>query len=165
MTLLPYGICIIALLSIVMLSLGLRQLRPAKMKIQLFLGVEHIRMLTRGMLIGPLLLLAGLLGFYVIMLRDDYLSRIGHSALVFGLWIVLIIAFFVLALISRMDLRPALQTLAAPVLAVPLVAYLTPYERFMEVFANTSLYLPFSIGLLVVLSGYFLIFSVRRELL
>lgn len=165
MTYLPYGICIIALLSVIMLGLGLRQLRPAKVPIQQFLGLERIRMLTRGLLIGPLLLIIGLLGFFIFILRDAYMPRLSYGAFVLGLWIVLSNAFFILALTSRLNIRPVVQTLAAPVLAVPLVAYLTPYERFLEVFAVTSLYLPLFVGVLVVALGYFLILQVRRELL
>jgi hypothetical protein len=165
MTLLPYGICIIDLLSILMLGLGLRQLRPAKNQIQQFLGVERIRMLTRGLLVGPLLLILGLLVFFIFILRDAYLPRLSHGAFVLGLWMVLTIAFFILALTSRLNIRPVVQTLAAPVLAVPLVAYLTPYERFLEVFAHTPTYLPLVVGLVVVALGYYLILQVRRELL
>ncbi len=165
MSLLPYGICIIAILSVIMLGLGLRQLRPAKMAIQQFLGIDRIRMLTRGLLIGPLLLIVGLLGFFIFILRDAYLPRLSHGALVLGLWMVLTLAFFILALTSRLNIRPVVQTLAAPVLAVPLVAYLTSYERFLEVFAQTPAYLPLAVGVLVVTLGYLLILGVRRELL
>lgn len=165
MTLLPYGICIIDLLSIFMLGLGLRQLRPAKIPIQQFLGIDRIRMLTRGLLIGPLLLILGLLGFFIFILRDAYLPRLSHGAFVLGLWMVLTIAFFILALTSRLNIRPVVQTLAAPVLAVPLVAYLTPYERFLEVFAATPPYLPLAVGVLVVALAYYLILQVRHELL
>jgi len=92
------------------------------------------------------------------------LLHLSHGAFVFGLWIILIIAFFVLALISRLNLRPDVQTLAAPVLAVPLVAYLTPIERFQDVFSSVSLLIPLCVGMGVVSAGYFLIWKVYREL-
>jgi hypothetical protein len=165
MTLLPYGICIIGLLSVIMLGLGLRQLRPSKAAIQQFLGVERIRMLARGLLFGPLAAVVILAGIFIFVFHDLYLIRLSHGAFILGLWVVLTIAFFILALISRLNIRPVIQTLAAPVLAVPLVAYLTPLERFMEVFSTVSPFLPLIVGLLVVGMGYFLILLVRRELI
>jgi len=165
MTILPYGICIIDLLSVIMLGLGLQQLRPAKPQIQQFLGVDRMGMLTRGLLILPLLALVGLIVFSVFIFRDVTLLRLSHGAFVLGLWIILTIAFFILALISRLNIRPVVQTLAAPVLAVPLVAYLTPLERFVDVFAGVPILLPLSVGIIVVASSCFLILLVRRELL
>jgi hypothetical protein len=164
MTLLPYGISIIGLLSVVMLGLGLKQIRPQKKQIQQFLGLDRIRMLVRGLLVGPILVVVGLGGVFLFVYRDAYLLRLSHGAFVLGLWIILIIAFFLLALISRLNMRPDVQTLAAPVLAVPLVAYLTPIDRFREVFSTVSLLLPLSVGIGVVSAGYFLIWKVYREL-
>jgi hypothetical protein len=164
MTMLPYGICIIGIMSVVMLGLGLRQIRPQKKQIQLLLGVDRIRMLVRGLLVGPILVVIGLAGVLIFVFRDSYLLRLSHGAFVFGLWIILIIAFFALALISRLNIRPDVQTLSAPVLAVPLVAYLTPIERFQDVFSTVSPLLPLIVGLGVVSSGYFLIWQVYREL-
>ena len=164
MTLLPYGICIIGLMSVAMLGLGLRQIRPQKKQIQKFIGVDRIRMLLRGLLVGPVLVVMGLGSVFIFVFRDSYLLHLSHGAFVFGLWIILIIAFFVLALISRLNLRPDVQTLAAPVLAVPLVAYLTPIERFQDVFSSVSLLIPLCVGMGVVSAGYFLIWKVYREL-
>ncbi len=165
MTVLPYGISIIGFLSVAMLGLGMRQLRPEKKRIQTFLGLEHIRVLLRSLLVGPVLILLGLGVFFTFIFRDAYLLRLSHGAFVLGLWLVLIIAFFVLALISRLNIRPVVQTLAAPVLAVPLVAYLTPLERFEEVFAPVSPVLPLFVGISVAAAGYFLIYQVYRELI
>jgi hypothetical protein len=165
MTLLPYGICIIGLLSAVAMGFGMRQLRPRKLEVQRFLGIERIRMLTRGMLVAPFLAVLGLIGFYLFYLKDNQLERIAHGTFIFGLWIILTIVFFVLALITRLGIRPAVQTLAAPVLAVPLVAYLTPLNRFIEVFEGVPSALPLSVGGVIIASGYFLIYMIRRELL
>ena len=164
MTLLPYGICIIGLLSVTMLGLGLRQLRPSKDAIQQFLGVEHIRMVERALLLGPLAAVLILAGLFFFVYRDLFLIRIGQGLFIFGLWLVLTLTFFILALTSRLNIRPVVQTLAAPVLAVPLVAYLTPLNRFEEVFATVSPLLPIGVGLLVTAAGYALILIVRREL-
>ena len=164
MSLLPYGISIIGILSVAMLGLGMRQLRPQKQHIQRFLGIERLRMLLRGLLVSPVLLVVGLGIFFVFVFRDAYLLRLSHGAFVLGLWIVVTIAIFVLALISRLNIRPVVQTLAAPVLAVPLVAYLTPLERFAEIFAPVSPLLPLLVGLGLTSAGYYLIFLVYREL-
>jgi hypothetical protein len=164
MTLLPYGICIIGVLSVVMLGLGLRQIRPQKTRIQQFLGVDRIRTLVRGLLVGPILVVIGLGGVLIFVVRDANLLRLSHGAFVFGLWIILTITFFLLALISRLNIRPDVQTLAAAVLAVPLVAYLTPIERFQDVFSTVSPVLPLVVGLIIVSAGYFLIWQVYREL-
>jgi hypothetical protein len=165
MTLLPYGISIIGFLSAAMLGLGMRQLRPQKKQIQQFLGVERIRMLVRSLLVGPVLVMVALGGFFIFVFRDAFLLRLSHGAFVLGLWMILTIAFFVLTLVSRLNIRPVIQTLAAPVLAVPLVAYLTPLERFEEVFATVSPLLPLFVGLSVASAGYFLILQVYRELI
>lgn len=155
----------IGLLSALMLGLGMRQLRPNKNEVQRFMGVERIRMLTRGLAIGPLLALVALVAAYLIFYRDGSLVRIAHGTLIFGLWTLLTIVFFVLALISRLGIRPAVQTLASPVLAVPLVAYLSPLSRFNEVFEPLPAVLPLVVGLVITAAGFFIILQVRKELL
>ena len=165
MSLLPYGVCVIGVLSVLMLGMGLRQLRPHNQSVQRFLGIERIRMLTRGLIIGPLLAVLGLVGAYLFLYRDASVIRIAHGTFIFGLWTILTIVFFVLALISRLSIRPALQTLVAAVFAVPLVAYLTPLSRFEEVFAALPAMYPLIAGCLITAGGFFLIFQVRKELL
>lgn len=164
MTLLPYGVCIIGLLSVLLLGLGLRQLRPSKTAIQQFLGVDRIHMLARGLLLSPLVVVVILAGLFFFVFHDLYLIRISHGMFIMGLWVVLTIAFFMLALNSRLNIRPVFHTLAAPVLAVPLVAYLTPLDRFMDVFSTVNPVLPLLVSLMVVSAGVFLIFRIRREL-
>jgi hypothetical protein len=165
MSLLPYGVCLIGLLSAVMLGLGLRQLRPNKQEVQHFLGIERIRMLTRGLLLIPLIAMIGLIAAYLYFYRDGSLVRIAHGTLIFGLWTLLTIVFFVLALISRLGIRPAMQTLVSPVLAVPLVAYLSPLTNFNEVFSPLPAVVPLMVGVAITAAGFFLILRVRKELI
>jgi hypothetical protein len=153
MSLLPYGVSVIGLLSVVLLGWGLRQLRPYRKAVQNFLGIERIRMLTRGLLFVPLLAVLGLIGAYILFYQGASVIRIAHGTFIFGLWINLTIVFFVLAVISRLSIRPAVQTLAAGALAVPLVAYLTPLARFEDVFAMLPGGVPLCAGLAIMIAG------------
>jgi hypothetical protein len=165
MTLLPYGVCTIGLLSVVMLAWGLRQLRPQKQAVQRFMGIDGIHMLTRGLLLIPLLAVLGLVTAYLIFYLDGNMLRIAHGLFIFGLWTLLTVVFFLLALTSRLGIRPAIQTLASPVLAVPLVAYLTPAERFADVFSPLPPSVPMIVGLVLTTAVFSLILGVRKELL
>lgn len=161
----PAGVCLLGLLSLTVLVFSLRQLRSSKDAIHRLLSLARIRWVTGGLLAGPLvavLVLALLLAFGF---PDQRLMRLAHAALVLGLWIVLTLAVFVLLLVTRLGFRPALSTLAAPVLCVPLVAFLTPFDRFGHVFTETGWVLPFAVGLLMVCAGYLLVWQARRELL
>jgi len=100
----------------------------------------------------------------VVFLRfpDQLLIRASHGALVLGVWLVLALAFMVMILITRLGLRPSVSTLAAAVLAVPLAAYLTPIERFKEVFPSSFQLLPMATGLVLIVACYLFILAVRQ---
>jgi hypothetical protein len=163
---LPAGVGLIGLLSLLMLGRSLGQLlRPHREDIRQVVGENRIRILTRGLLVGPFLAAVGLLVFFLFVLRDNLFQRAAHAALVLGLWMVLTLAFFLLVLVTRLGYRPTLSTLFAAILAVPLVAYLTPIDRFVDVFSGSSLWYPMGIGICLMAVCLLYVLAARRELL
>ena len=165
MGLLPIGLCVIGLVGLYMLGRSLGQLRPSREDILRLAGTMRIRGILNGLLIGPALAAVSFSLYILIILQGDYLLRFSHAIFVLGLWMVLTLSFFMLVTITRLGYRPALATLAAPVLVVPLVAYLTPISRFEDSFATSPLIEPLLVGLVIVLGCYFFIFIARHELL
>ena len=165
MGLLPVGVCVIGLLSAYMLGRSLKQLRPNREGIIHLVGASRIRTLMIVLLCGPAVVIAGLGILFLVVYRDQTLLRSAHGAMILGLWYVLALAFFILVLVTRLGYRPTLSTLVSPVLAVPLVAYLTPLERFEEVFTNMSLVIPLLVGLLLVLTCLIYVLLAKKELL
>jgi hypothetical protein len=165
MGLLPVGVCVIGLISVYMLGRSLRQLQPYREAIVHLVGERRIRILLNVLLAGPVIAAAGLPFLYVTVYRDDFLLRIAHGAMISGLWYVLALAFIILVLVTRLGYRPTLSTLVSPVLAVPLVAYLTPLERFEEVFSTTPLSIPLMVGLVLLISCMLYVYLAKKELL
>ena len=165
MGLLPVGVGLIGLLSVYMLGRSLRQLRPNREGIVYLVGDRRIRILFNVLLAGPLIAAAGLAFLFVTVYRDDILLRASHGAMITGLWYVLALAFILLVLVTRLGLRPTLSTLVSPVLAVPLVAYLTPLERFEEVFFPSALTIPLGVGLILLLVCMLYVYLAKKELL
>ena len=165
MPLLPIGVCVIGLLSAYTLGLSLQQLRPNKEDILQKMSVVRIQLLTMAFLVVPFLFAAFFTAQLLFFIRESYEFRAAHIVLALGLWMVLGLALFVLVVITRLGKRPSLSTLAAPVFAVPLVAYLTPIDRFMDVFIAAPVGLPIAAGGFMVAVSYFLIFQIRKELL
>jgi hypothetical protein len=165
MSLLPYGICVIGLLSVFTLGQTLQQLRPNKEEILHLFGDARIRTITFGLLVVPILIMVGLTGMIVFVLKGEVYLRAAHAALVLGLWMVLGLSLLALVMMTRLSKRPSLSTLAAPVLAVPLTAYLTPLGRFGEVFGTIPAALPLVVGMLIIIVNYFYLWQVKKELL
>jgi hypothetical protein len=165
MPLLPIGVCVIGLLSAYTLGISLQQLRPNQEDILQKMSATRIQLLTMAFLVIPLLAAAFFVGQLLLVVKQSYEIRAAHIVLALGLWMVLGLSLFVLVIITRLGKRPSLSTLAAPVFAVPLVAYLTPIDRFMGVFISAPLALPIVAGGLMIAASYFLIFHIRKELL
>jgi hypothetical protein len=165
MPLLPIGVCVIGLLSVYTLGISLQQLRPNREDILQKMSAVRIQLLTMAFLVAPVIFAAYFTAQLLLFIKESYALSAAHIVLALGLWMVLGLALFVLVIITRLGRRPSLSTLAAPVFAVPLVAYLTPMDRFMDVFINAPLGLPIAAGGLMIAVSYFLIFQIRKELL
>ena len=165
MGLLPVGVCVIGLLSVFMLGRSLRQLRPNREDIVYLVGDRRICIVLNVLLAGPVIAAAGLAFLFVTVYRDDVLLRSAHGAMISGLWYVLALAFILLVLVTRLGLRPTLSTLVSPVLAVPLVAYLTPLESFEEVFSTSAMTIPFLVGVILLVVCMLYAYLARKELL
>ncbi len=164
MGLLPVGLCVIGLLSVYLLGRSLRQLRPNREAILHLATGRRIKAILAVLLLAPVAAAAGLAGLFLLVYRNQFFLRSAHSSIILGLWLVLALAFLLLVLMARLGRRPDLSTLASPLLAVPLVAYLSPLERFQEVFADTWLGLPLIVGVLVAATCLLYVYLARREL-
>jgi hypothetical protein len=162
---LPTGVCVIGLLSLLLLGRSLYQLRPNKNEILQLTGRIRLGSVIYGLLAGPPLAVAGLALIFAFILQDQLFLRIAHALLVLGLWMVLTLTFLIMIIMTRLGQRPSLTTLAAAVLSVPLVAYLTPLERFAGVFPSGYLYVPMATGLIIVATCYIFVLTARKELL
>jgi hypothetical protein len=165
MGLLPVGVCVIGLLSVYMLGRSLKQLRPNREGIVYLVGDRRIRILLNALLAGPVIAAAGLVLLFFTTYKDNFLLRSAHAGFISGLWYVLALAFIILVLVTRLGLRPTPSTLVSPVMAVPLVAYLTPLERFEDVFSTSLLSIPLLVGLILLLVCMLYIYLTKRELL
>ena len=165
MGLLPVGLGVIGLISVYMLGRSLRQLRPNREGIVDLVGERRIRFLFNVLLAGPLIAAAGLALLFITDYRDEVLLRSAHVAMISGLWYVIALAFILLVLVTRLGLRPTLSTLVSPVLAVPLVAYLTPLERFKEVFYPSALMIPLVVGVIMMVVCILYVHLAKKELL
>ncbi len=162
---LPIGVCVISLVSLFLLIRSLSQLRPIRSEIVSLLGTVRLRSVFIALLAGPLLVIGALVLIFLFILKDQLLLRTSHAMLVLGLWMVVSMALLSMIVITRLGQRPDLTTLAAAVLSVPLVAYLTPLEQFAEVFPIEYIYIPLITGLIIISTCYLLIFIIRNEIL
>lgn len=162
---LPYGICLFALLSQFLLAISLRQLRAGKGQILAVVSLRRIRFVTTALLGAPVVAAAAVAGLNLFVFPDPSLMRVAHSTFSMGLWLVLVMAFVMLLLLYRLHRSPSIESLAAPLVSVPLAAYLTPYARFTLVYAETGPFLPLMVGAILVATAYLIIGQVRRELL
>ena len=165
MSLLPFGICVIGLLSVYTLGQTLQQLGSNKGDILHLFSKPRIRTIWIGFLVVPAVVVLGMAGMIVFVYQGDAYLRTAHVALVLGLWMVLAQSIFALLIMTRLNKRPSLPTLAAPVLAVPLTAYLTPFDRFVNVFGSTPVVLPLVVGVIIIIVNYFYLWQVKKELL
>lgn len=165
MGLLPVGVCIIGLLSVTMLGRSLRQLKPNREGIVYLVSDRRIRILLNILLTVPVIAAAGLAFLFVTIYQDNFLLRSAHAAMISGLWYVLALAFLILVIVTRLGSRPTLSTLVSPVLAVPLVAYLTPLVRFEEVFSKSALTIPLFVGLVLLIACMLYVYMAKKELL
>ncbi len=162
---LPTGVCVIGLLSLFLLGRSLYQLRPNRKDILQLTGRVRLGSVVYGLVAGPPFVIVCLAIILTFILKDQLLLRATHAVMVLGLWMVLSLSFLIMIIITRLGQRPTLTTLAAAVLSVPLVAYLTPLERFAEVFPLDYLYLPLATGIIMVAACYLLILVARQVLL
>lgn len=165
MSFLPTGVCVIGLLSLFLLGRSLYPLRTHQEDLLRLAGTTRLQSLMAGLLAGPILVIVGLVFLFLFVLKDQFLLRITHGIFILGVWMVLTLAFANMVLVTRLGQRPTLTTLAAAVLSVPLVAYLTPLERFTEVFQGDNLLFPMVTGVILVAVCYFLILYARNMLL
>lgn len=161
---LPYGICIIALLSQILLAVSMRQLRSEKAGILAVISQRRIRLVMAGLTAGPLVAAAVVAGLNLFVFQGQHLTRIAHSLFSMGLWLVLIMSFIMLVLMYRLHRRPSIESLAGPLLAVPLAAFLTPLVRFEQVYAVAGPLLPLIVGVIMVTAAYLITWQARREL-
>lgn len=162
---LPIGVSVIGLISFLLLGRSLYHLRSHKNEILHLTGTVRLRSLMLGLMAGPPLVLGVLVLVFLFVLKDQTVLRAAHAFLVLGLWMVLTLAFILMIILTRLGQRPSITDLAAAVLSVPLVAYLTPLERFADVFSLDHMILPLVTGIFLVVACYGLILIARRELL
>jgi len=165
MSFLPTGVCVIGLLSLFLLGRSLYPLRSHQEELLRLTGTTRIQSVMTGLLVGPVLVILGLFLLFMFVLKDEFILRISHGIFILGVWMVLTLAFANMMLVTRLGQRPTPSSLAAAVLSVPLVAYLTPLERFAEVFNGDNLLFPLVTGAIIVAVCYFLILYARRMLL
>lgn len=160
---LPIGVYAIGLLSLLFTGIALRQLRSNLSQLLALVGAKRIHLMTTVLLTGALATLLILAGFFTFVFKDAREMRLAHAVMVLGLWMVLSLTFFILAAVTRLGLRPDIPGLAAPLLAVVAVAYLTPLERFLTVFASSSIWMPLGMGVLLICTCLYFITQVRRN--
>ena len=165
MSFLPTGVCVIGLLSLFLLGRSLYSLRTHQTELLRLTGTTRLQSVMAGLLAGPILAILGLTILFIFVLTDQFFLRITHGIFILGVWMVLTLAFANMLLVTRLGERPSPTILAAAVLSVPLVAYLTPLERFAEVFNGYNLLVPMATGAILVVVCYSLILYARYVLL
>lgn len=160
---LPIGLCVISLFGLFFLGKSLNQFGQNWSGLFRLIGEKRVRLILIGLSSVPLLTLLGLALLFVLDYREDQPARWAHGLFILGLWFVLTFSFILLVSITRLGNRPAFPTLAAPVLVVPLVAYLTPFWRFKETFAGGTFPWAGMTGMILVVVCYVYLSVVWRE--
>jgi len=160
---LPVGLCVISLFGLFLLGKSLDQFRQNWNGLFKLVGEKRVRLILIGLSSGPVLILLGLALLFVFYYQEDQPMRWAHGMFILGLWFVLTFSFILLVSVTRLGNRPAFSTLAAPVLVVPLVAYLTPLWRFKETFSGGTFPWAGVTGMILVVVCYVYLSAVWRE--
>lgn len=160
---LPVGLCVISLFGLFLLGKSLDQFRENWSGLFKLVGEKRVRLILLGLSSVPVLILVSLGFLFVFFYREDRPVRWAHGIFILGLWFVLTFSFILLVSITRLGNRPAFSTLAAPVLVVPLVAYLTPLWRFKETFTEGTFPWAGVTGIILVVVCYVYLSAVWRE--
>jgi hypothetical protein len=164
MGVLPYGVVFIALLGLSLLVRSLGVLRSFRQQIRHLFSQTRIQSLTWGMLFVPIVI--SIVVWVWLSSRSGLTILVKWAYLTFmlGTWLTLLLAMFLLYLLYRLEQKPSVAMLSSPVLIVPLAAYLSPFQRFIEVF-GTHPVVAMPCGVVMFLVGVLVIFEIRRELI
>lgn len=115
-------------------------------------GIQLPLRLIRLLQGAPILVVLILIGFFLTVLKDQQLLRIGHAFLVLGLWMNGTLALvYTIRHLKAHGAPPALPA-ATVVLTIPAAIYLTSYDHHQAVF-NGSI-VPLLAGILLVGVAY-----------
>ena len=136
--------------------IGLIVLSTAPQRAALAAGPQAARwrMVVKGLVIAPPLILLIIAGLIVFVWRTEPFARLMHAVLVLGLWMpVTVLMFQVVAMLRSKHDSPRLSV-AGCGLALPLVIYLTPIDHFHAVFDSIGYGWPLVVGLILIAVTY-----------
>ncbi len=150
-----------ALSSVVVIAIdigliGLIVLRTAAQRAALTTGQQAARwrMLVKGLVIAPPLILLIIAALIVIVWRTEPFARLTHALLVLGLWMSATVLMFQAMAMLRSKQDSPLMSMVGCGLALPLVIYLTPIEHFYNVFESIGYGWPLVAGLILISVTY-----------